>query len=411
MENSVSRSVDRDQIAPSDATDKMTILAFLNDESSEQALVSGLSNLINRGMDLRRGTIRTAIEQMAHLPTPKVLIIDIANDDQPVDALSALSDLVEPGVLVLLTGDTSDVEFYRHVIKDLGVMEYIPKPITAESVSKYFGPVIGGVIDRRKAPREVRGGTVVSVIGANGGVGTTTISVNLSWFLGSMSRRHTVYVECDLHRGTGALLLNGANGPGLRRALETPDRIDPLFIERAAQPVTERLHLLASQEKLTDQMHYVAGSAQRMIDILRMRYNFAILDVPSIKNESHYDMMDFCHQRIILLEPSFSSIKNAKKLIGMPKSKWHKFDQAIVLNRSGRPGGLTVKQVEEYLEHKLTVVIPDIPKQMGKNATYGDAAVAEKGQFSSAIKILAREIGFNPREETVIKTKKKDPPA
>ena len=49
--------------------------------------------------------------------------------------------------------------------------------------------------------------------------------------------------------------------PGLRTALEAPDRIDELFVERAAQPVGKRLHVLAGEEKLTETVTYTPNAA------------------------------------------------------------------------------------------------------------------------------------------------------
>ena len=67
------------------------------------------------------------------------------------------------------------------------------------------------------------------------------------------------------------MMLDCPAGPGLRMALETPDRIDPLFVERAAQPVAERLQVLASEEKLTEPLHYAPGAARRLIDVANDR--------------------------------------------------------------------------------------------------------------------------------------------
>src|SRR5271157_3787532 len=257
--------------------DRLTVLAFLGDPATEQVLRDGLGELVANGMDIRRGTIRTAVAAMAKMPTPEVLIIDIAGEEQPLHALGELSDVVEPGVRVLVIGDNDDVDFYRHITRGMGVMEYLFKPITREAVARHFAPLI----TRKTIGQDAtRGGRVIAVLGARGGVGATTIAGNLSWLLGVMAKRHTVFVEADIHMGSGALLLGGKSGPGLRMALETPDRIDPLFVERAAQPVAERLHVLASEEKLTDPLNYAPGAARRLIEALRVRYNFIILDVP-----------------------------------------------------------------------------------------------------------------------------------
>jgi pilus assembly protein CpaE len=371
--------------------DRLTVLAFLGDSQTEHVLRDGLGDIVANGMDIRRGTVRTAINAMAKLPTPEVLIVDISGEDQPLHALGELSDVVEPGVRVLVIGDTDDVDFYRHITRGMGVMEYIFKPITREAVARHFAPLI-----TRKAigGDSTRGGRVIAVMGARGGVGSTTIAGNLAWYLGVSAKRHTVFVESDLYMGSGALLLGGKTGPGLRMALETPDRIDPLFVERAAQPVAERLHVLASEEKLTEPLNYAKGAAQRLIETLRVRYNFIILDVPFLPMPCNREMLEYSHHRVVIMDPSLASVRDTLRLLGLPNGPWQPQSPTIVLNRQGRPGGLTRKQIEDALKVKVDVVIPDIPKQLNESASFGEPAVTQRGPFRQAIIDLSREIGF-----------------
>ncbi|OYV37199.1 MAG: hypothetical protein B7Z80_13475 [Rhodospirillales bacterium 20-64-7] len=65
-----------------------------------------------------------------------------------------------------------------------------------------------------------------------------------------------------------------------------------------------------------------------------------------------------------------------------------------MLNRQGRPGGLTRKQIEDALKSKIHVIIPDLPKQMNESASFGNPAVVERGAFRQGITDLAREVGF-----------------
>ncbi len=371
--------------------DRLTVLAFLADSQTEHVLRDGLGDIVANGIDIRRGTVRTAINAMAKLPTPEVLIVDISGEDQPLHALGELSDVVEPGVRVLVIGDTDDVDFYRHITRGMGVMEYIFKPITREAVARHFAPLI-----TRKAigADSTRGGRVIAVLGARGGVGCTTIAGNLAWYLGVVAKRHTVFVESDLYMGSGALLLGGKTGPGLRMALETPDRIDPLFVERAAQPVAERLHVLASEEKLTEPLNYAKGAAQRLIETLRVRYNFIILDVPFMPLPCNREMLEYSHHRVVVMDPSLASVRDTLRLLGLPNGPWQPQSPTIVLNRQGRPGGLTRKQIEDALKVKVDVAIPDIPKQLNESASFGEPAVTQRGPFRQAIIDLSREIGF-----------------
>jgi pilus assembly protein CpaE len=371
--------------------DRLTVLAFLSDAATEQVVRDGLGDLVANGMDIRRGSVRTAINAMAKLQTPEVLIVDISGEDQPLHALGELSDVVEPGVRVLVIGDTDDVDFYRHITRGMGVMEYIFKPITREAVARHFAPLI----TRKTIGQDAtRGGRVIAVLGARGGVGATTIAGNLAWYFGVIAKRHTVFLESDLHMGSGALLLGGKTGPGLRMALETPDRIDPLFVERAAQPVAERLHVLASEEKLHEPMQYAPGAARRLIETLRVRYNFIVLDVPFLPMQCNRELLEFAHHRVIIMDPSLASVRDTLRLLGLPNGPWQPQSPTILLNRQGRPGGLTRKQIEDALKVKIDVVISDIPKQLNESASFGEPAVANRGPFRQAIVDLSREVGF-----------------
>lgn len=380
--------------------DRLTVLAFLGDPATEQVLRDGLGELVANGIDIRRGTVRTAVAAMAKMPTPEVLIVDIAGEEQPLHALGELSDVVEPGVRVLVIGDNDDVDFYRHITRGMGVMEYLFKPITREAVARHFAPLI----TRKTIGQDAtRGGRVIAIMGARGGVGATTIAGNLAWLLGVMAKRHTVFVESDIHMGSGALLLGAKTGPGLRMALETPDRIDPLFVERAAQPVAERLQVLASEEKLTDPLQYAPGAARRLIEALRVRYNFIIMDVPFLPMPCNRELVEYAHHRVIVMDPSLASVRDTLRLLSLPNGPWQPQSPTIVLNRQGRPGGLTRKQIEEALKVKIDIVIPDIPKQLNESASFGEPAIAARGPFRQAIIDLSREIGFvAAREDAVI---------
>jgi pilus assembly protein CpaE len=228
--------------------DRPSLVGFIGDARTEEALRDGLLEAGGDTLDLRRGGIRAAITAMQKQMTPRILIIDISGEEQPLSALGELSNVVEPDVCVLLIGDSPNMDFYREVTRGLGAAEYLCKPLARDIVARHFLPFIEG-----SAPGidSNRGRRAIAVTSVRGGSGATTIAVNLAWHLGVSMRRHTVLLDPDVQLGTAALLLNVQQGAGLRTALETPERIDALLAERAALPAGDRLHVLASEEKLS----------------------------------------------------------------------------------------------------------------------------------------------------------------
>src|SRR3954447_7857733 len=108
--------------------DRPSLVAFAADAHSEEALEDGLADLVPGKLDIRRGSIRTAVAAMQKEATPKVLVVDVSGEDQPLTALGDLAHVVEPDVAVLVIGDLDNVDFYREITRGLGAADYLAKP-------------------------------------------------------------------------------------------------------------------------------------------------------------------------------------------------------------------------------------------------------------------------------------------
>jgi len=371
--------------------DRSAVLAFISDAETEAALREGLIDAVPRGIEIRRGNLRAAIASLQKMPTPHTLIVDVSGESQPVAALDELSSVVEPDVRVLVVGERDDVNFYRQVTRGLGVVEYLYKPLVPDMVARHFGPQI---TRHAVAPELVHGGRVIAVTGVRGGVGASTIAANLAWHFGSEASRHTVLLDADLHRGDCAMLLGAKTGSGLRSALETPERVDELFVERSTQPVSDRLHVLAAEEKLVEQPVYATEGAARLLDALRRRYNFIVVDAPFSQIQMHRDLLTLAHQRVLVMEPTLACVRDALRLLALPNGPMQPRRAVLVLNRLNCPGGLSRAQVREALQLEPDVVIPDLPKLVGHAATLGQPAAATRGGFRKGMLALAREVAF-----------------
>ena len=379
-----------DEASSTARTGRLPLVAFVSDPQTESVLREGLSQVLPGGLDIRRGNVRSALATLAHMPTPKALVIDITGEDQPLGLLGDLSQVLEPDVQVMVVGDREDVAFYRQVTRTLGATEYLYKPLVPDMVARHFGPQIS-----RQAPSMAAlGGRMVTITGVRGGVGATTIAANLAWHLAENGRRHTALLDADLQMGTAALLLGAQGGPGLRSALEQPARVDELFVERVAAPVTERLHVLAGEEPLVEQPSCASGAADRLIGLLRRRFNFVVADVPFRPSLLSRDLLESAQQRVLITTPTLAGVRDTLRLMALPAGAAQVRRAVLVLNRAGLPGGLTQTQMERALGVEVDVVIADLPRALGSAENLGEPAAKARGAFRTAIAALAREVAF-----------------
>lgn len=366
------------------------LVAFASDSATEQVLRDGLVTFIPEGADVRRGGIRAAIAAMRDSVTPNVLVVDVSDEGQPLSALATLANLVEPDVSMVVIGELDNIDFYRQVTRRLGAEEYLCKPLTTDRIARN----IGSLIAQSASVQSALGNALIVVTGAHGGTGATTLAANLAGHVGIVMHRHTVLFDPDLYLGDASFLLNVQPGAGLQMALESPERIDSLLVERAAKSAAERLDVLSGEEPLSSRFHYVAGSGTRLISALRRRYNFIVTDLPFRQGDLHDDILASVHQRVIVMLPNLASVRSTLRLRASASQTAQLNRPVIVLNRVGCIGGMSQANVEDALGSRIDVIVADRPHAISNAATLGELAITSDRSFRNSIVELARNVAF-----------------
>src|ERR1700722_9141037 len=132
------------------------IVCFVNDDLSAAALRTGLEG---SNLEVRRGTIRNAIRMLETDTELFGLVADISDVADPMTELERLSRVCPADVRVALIGESTDIPFYR-ALMDLGLNEYLPKPLTRDMVQSQLRPKLLGDVGHDPTDR---GGHVISV--------------------------------------------------------------------------------------------------------------------------------------------------------------------------------------------------------------------------------------------------------
>jgi pilus assembly protein CpaE len=375
---------------------RLPVLAFVSDDDTETALRAGLLNTVD-GVQVHRGTILHAIKHLAKEATPRALIVDIARVPHPMEELENLARVCTPDVRVLVIGDDSDVGLYRELVRNMGVAEYVHKPLTRDQVARLFVPQIAGVTLDTSA---TRGGSVIAVCGARGGVGATTVAVNLALQLTAATRGHVALLDLHLRQGTTALMLGVKPEGGLRIALEQPERADALFLDRVAVEVNERLRLVAADESLDGTPSPTPDGMRRVLDLLRRRFNYVVIDLPMPANLAEMQALRGARHLLAVMAPDLAGIRDAVRLRELAAALGNNH-AAIVLNHFGMLGGLKLPLIEQGLGGKPAVVIPELGKQLGRAANLGKPALGECAPFRKAMALLAQEVSGAPAARAV----------
>jgi pilus assembly protein CpaE len=368
------------------------IVAFVNDDSSAQALEVGLGGMEQK-LEIKRGTIQNAVRVLEKDADLNALVVDVSELDDPLAELEALARVCPPDVMVTVIGESTDIGFYRLLVNSLGVTEYLPKPLTRDAVQTLLRPHLAG----NEADAEAtRGGHVVAICGAQGGAGATSIAVNLALLLADITKATVALLDLHLQNGEAAVMLGVRPGPGLRMALEDPLRADTLLIERTAIEVDQRLRLLAADEAIDAELQITEAGVRHVLALLRRKFNYIVIDVPVPLPVALRPVIATARHVLVLLQAEVTGLRNARALRAMVMEVAKSNRVFTVLNRADRKGGLTRSMIETGLGSTADIVIPDLGKRMMEAVNLGVPAIRRIPALRRHLAPMVREIAGIP---------------
>lgn len=376
------------------AAGRLPMMAFVDPDTAR--LLQDASVLPGRN-EVLRGGIAKAIEYLSEQRSPHLLIVDISGVELPLSEIQMLADVCEPGTKVIAIGDHNDVALYRD-LQTVGITDYLVKPLTRELITKALAPKANGSGEMARGPTTLKLGKMVAIIGARGGVGTTTLAANLAWYLANRQSRRVALVDLDLQHGDCSLLFNVETTPGLRDALANPLRLDPLLLERIMTQHGERLFVLGGEEPLQEHVQFAPAAVDTLFSVLRSQFHYVIVDVPRIPIPAYRRAFENADRRVIVVDQTMRSMRDAvrlKKAFGdTPGSE----QPIFVLNREDEAGshGLSHKEIIAVLQAMPTATIPFLPKLVTPAAHHATVAARQR-KFGNAIAALALEISGRTR--------------
>jgi pilus assembly protein CpaE len=385
-----------ERAAPSKApAGRPPFLAFAADAETDKLLHECVTQLSLGQGTIMRGGIAKAIEHLGQHRSPNILIVDISGIDLPVSKISELADVCEPGVAVIAIGNRNEIGLYRDLMH-AGVTEYVVKPVNQQLLARAL--TSGRAHTGEASPIQRKLGTLVAFVGARGGVGTTTLAVNMAWYLAHRQSRRVALVDLDLQNGDCALALDIKPNSGLREALANPLRIDNTLLDRVMTPVGERLFVLGSEEPLSEDLHFTAVAVETLVSALREQFHYVIVDVPRIPAAPYrraLEMADFC---VMVADQTLRSVRDTVRLRTALGERDGKRPNILVVNRHGEGGrhAVTLQELQHVVEVKPKSVIPFQPALFTTISGGAKIAAAQRGKFTDAIATLALELSGRP---------------
>ncbi len=379
--------------ASGEGRDTVAARVFVTDQSSEGVIRESLSALGVQGAQFTTGDVTAAIAALSKESSPHLLVVDISGIADPLEKVRDLADVCGPNISVIVIGDRNDIVFYRE-LKLMGTSEYFLKPL----VRSLFTGTCKSILVPDSGQANSRTGKLIYVLGTRGGAGATTIATNLAWRLAEGKRRHTILIDLDLQEGDAALQLDAQGNHALREALDHPERVDKLFLERGVKHVTDRLHLLCSLEPLETPARLSEEAFLWLLDKLLPRYRLAIVETPPSIAVHMTWALRLSGTCLLISNPTLAGARDMARwseILGPNTPERH---TVLVLNRPTAHGGLSLADFTRASGRAPDVVIP-YDRELAEAAPLGIKAMQKCKTFQRSLSKIVRDFTGEETEE------------
>lgn len=370
-------------------------------------------------------------EAIAFLEQPdaaQLRFVAIALDSQDESDLALITDIIAAAKgrglkVILIAEDVSPVSL--HQLLREGGDEFVPYPLPEGELSRAIARMTAPPVEEPPVapehrntlkPTDDRSGVVIPVQGLAGGVGATTLAVNIAWELATIDKTDSPRVcllDFGFQFGSVATYLDLPRRENVLEFLTNTDGMDSESFMATLLSYNQKLQVLTAPADLVPLDLIGAKDVERIIEMARVNFDYVVIDMPSTMVDWSEAVLNAAHVYFAVIELDMRSAQNTLRLKraltseGLPFSKMR-----FLLNRA--PGGLDltgksrVKRLAESLGIAIEVMLPDGGKQVAQNADHG-MPMAEgiaKNALRKEIAKLAKSV-HDVNQSDAVETKKK----
>jgi len=293
--------------------------------------------------------------------------LQISDDSDPCDLLiletengtgkdfQLIQDLQASGNAreVFLTSPRLEPDLLLQALR-AGVKEFFSQPIKTEEVRT-------GLLkfrERRGLQQkeiEKKKGKIIHFISSKGGVGTTTIAVNLAASLSESNGSSVALIDMSLPFGQIPIFLNTESSFNWGEVLRNISRVDETFLMGVLSKHRSGVYVMPSPASLEDVSVETPEMIEKLLSLMRNRFDFILVDGGQRLDDVSLRILQMSDTVFMVTVLNLPCLTNAKKLLwtfqklGFPPRE----NIRIIANRYQKKSSISLKEAEEAVSEKI----------------------------------------------------------
>ncbi|MCG8587305.1 MAG: AAA family ATPase, partial [Pirellulales bacterium] len=284
-----------------------------------------------------------------------------------------------------------------------GAKEFLSQPVQLDDLVRAVERISERPTNRGDA--KSRGCSLIAVAGATGGVGSTSLAVNLGCAIAEMEQQSAVLVDLDMCLGDADVFLDTIPEYTIVDVAQNVARLDITLLKRSLTKHSSGLYLLPRPVQLEDVGTVTPDDLTRVVGLMKATFSHVLLDLS--KSYSPLDMiaMQQADHVLLITQLDLPSLRNVVRLMmSFGEIDGLKEKVKVIVNRTGlQDSQISMKKAEETIGTEFYHRLPNDYRVMIEVRNNGVPLVeqAPKAAITHSIRDLAAKLCGTTADEPV----------
>lgn len=279
----------------------------------------------------------------------------------------------------------------------MGVNEWVAEPLDLDELVA----AIDRVVKPLAAPAI---GKIFAIVGAKGGLGSTTVAVNLATSMSLVTKQPTLLIDMHFAYGDAAVLLGVDPRFSVVDALENIERLDETYLRGLIVSTPSGVDLLASSHRIATTVFDVTR-LRRLLDTASTMYRYIVLDCPR-DVPAVLEAIDAAAQIVVVANQELPTLRSAARIVGSLRQRCGAERIKVAISRFDAQADIGRADVERVLGGAVHYQFPNDYRTSAAAIARGEPLIINNhSQLASSLGDCAQQLGgFTVAKAAVAKT-------
>jgi pilus assembly protein CpaE len=288
---------------------------------------------------------------------PDVVFLDLSRDPEPYFVFGAQLRRIRPAVKLIAC--SSAVPPNHQLLLEAmrcGVQDFLPKPVNPDTLKEMLSRFMQDT-ESRDQPSLDR---LIVVMGSKGGVGTTTVAVNLGVQLSTFARKRVALLDFAQPLGNVHLLLDLHPKFSVRDAVDNMDRLDSHFFAGLLTRHKTKLEILGGATQPEEWQTIAVPPLERVVNVAQNNFDIVLLDMGSQFSSEWSSVLRMARMILVVAEANVPALWTLERRLLALKGFGIENDRArVIINRWHKGDEEVLKSIQKDINRPVFACLPN----------------------------------------------------